>query len=149
MEAEPKHFPPVYVPDTVAEAILHCAETPVRDVFVGAGGKGNASLGYYAPRLADKYMESLIISAMKSDKPARPIEQNALDKPSEYLAERGNYEGHVARTSLYTQASLHPVLTAAAVTGAGLAVGALMRALQNGSSRRSKQTLLGNLKALW
>jgi short-subunit dehydrogenase len=149
MEAEPKHFPPVYAPDAVASAILHCAETPVRDVFIGAGGKGNATLGYYAPRLADKYMENMVISAMKSDKPPRPLEQNALDKPSEHLAERGNYEGHVAQTSLYTQASLHPVLTVAAVAGAGLAVGALMRSLQNGSSHRSKHTFRRYLKTIF
>jgi short-subunit dehydrogenase len=149
MEAEPTHFPPVYAPDAVASALLHCAETPVRDVFIGAGGKGNATLGYYAPRLADKYMESLVIPAMKSDKQPLPFEQNALNKPSEHLAERGNYEGHVAQSSLYTRASLHPVLTAAAFAGTGLAVGALLRALQSASSRRTKQNFLGNLRAIW
>jgi short-subunit dehydrogenase len=149
MEAEPQHVPPVYAPDAVASAILHCAETPVRDVFVGAGGKGNATLGYYAPRLADKYMESMVISGMKSDKPPRPRQQNALDQPSEHLAERGNYEGHVAQTSLYTQAALHPMVTAAAVAGAGLAVGALLRAAQNASLRRSKHNFWGDLKAIF
>jgi short-subunit dehydrogenase len=149
MEAEPQHFPPVYSPDVVASAILHCAENPVRDVFVGAGGKGNATLGYYVPRLADKYMESLVIPAMKSDKPPRPREHNALDRPSEHLAERGNYEGHVAKTSLYTQASLHPMVTAAAVAGAGLAVGALLRASQSGLSRRSKRKSWRDLIAIF
>lgn len=149
MEAEPQHFPPVYAPDAVADAILHCAENPVRDVFVGAGGKGNAALGYYAPRLTDKYMENIVIPAMKSDKPPRPRQQNALDHPSEHLAERGNYEGHVAQTSLYTQASLHPMVTAAAVAGAGLAVGALLRAVQNASVRRSKHNFWGDLKAIF
>src|SRR5215813_458798 len=64
---EPQHVPPVYAPEVVAKAILHCAETPVRDVFVGGGGKGNAALGYYAPRLTDKFMETLLMSGMKSD----------------------------------------------------------------------------------
>ncbi|MDQ3255217.1 MAG: SDR family oxidoreductase, partial [Acidobacteriota bacterium] len=33
LDREPHHVPPVYAPEVVAEAILHCAETPVRDVF--------------------------------------------------------------------------------------------------------------------
>ncbi|MDQ3649904.1 MAG: SDR family oxidoreductase [Acidobacteriota bacterium] len=135
LDREPHHVPPVYAPEVVAEAILHCAETPVRDVFAGGGGKGNAVIGQYAPRLADKYMESSVISGTKSDRPPRPREQNALERPSEHLAERGNYEGHVAKTSLYTRASLHPVLTGAVLVGAGLAIAALVRAPQNGARR--------------
>ena len=37
--SEPKHVPLVYAPDAVASGILHCAETPVRDLFVGAAAK--------------------------------------------------------------------------------------------------------------
>ena len=48
-----------------------------RDVFAGGGGKGNAAFGQYAPRLADKYMENMVISGTKSDKPPRPREQAA------------------------------------------------------------------------
>jgi short-subunit dehydrogenase len=136
LEHEPQHVPPVYAPEAVARAILHCAEHPVRDVFVGAGGKGNAALGHYAPRLADKYMESTVIAGTQSAKPARPRNQNGLERPSEHLAERGDYPGHVAETSLYTQASLHPLLTSAALAGGGLAFAALWRAAQNGKSRR-------------
>jgi short-subunit dehydrogenase len=129
LEVEPKHAPPVYAPETVARAILHCAVQPERDVFVGAGGKGIAALGQYAPRLADTIMESVFFKGMKSDHPPRPREQNGLDRPSERLAERGNYEGHVAKTSLYTAASLHPVLAGATIVGAVLAVVALWHAL--------------------
>lgn len=145
LENEPKHVPPVYSPEAVAQAILHCAENPVRDVFVGAGGKGNATLGHYAPRLTDKYMESMVISGTKSDKPSRPREQNGLYRPSERLEERGNYNGHVAQSSLYTQASLHPMITSAAVAGAGLAIAALIGGVPNKSKslwRRPKRRKL-------
>lgn len=136
LPVEPQHVPPVYAPESVASAILHCAEHAVRDVFVGGGGKSNAALGYYAPRLTDKYMESTVLSGTMSDKPSRPREENALDRPSEHLAERGDYPGHVARSSAYTQASLHPTLTGAAVLGAGLAVRAILRGKRNGSRSR-------------
>lgn len=138
LEAEPQHVPPVYAPETVARAILHCAETPVRDVFAGGGGKLLAALENHAPRLTDKYMQATSIEGMKSDRPPRPREENALDRPSENLAERGNYTGHVMETSLYTQASLHPVLAGAAIVGAGLAIAALVRATQNGTSSRRR-----------
>jgi len=54
MPVAPKNPAPMYAPETVARVILHCAETPERDVFVGAGGKGISLLGRFAPRLADK-----------------------------------------------------------------------------------------------
>ena len=71
------------------------------------------------------------------DRPARPREQNGLDRPTEHLAERGGYEGHVMESSLYTKASLHPVLAGAALVGAGLFIAALVGAPRNnGTSRR-------------
>jgi short-subunit dehydrogenase len=135
LDALPQHFPPVYAPETVARAILHCAETAERDVFVGAGGKGNAAMGYYAPRLTDRYMESMLIPAMKSDRPPRPRDQNALDRPSEHLAERGEYPGHVSRSSMYTHASLHPALLGVALVGGALALASMWNVSQRGSSR--------------
>jgi hypothetical protein len=125
--------PPVYAPETVARAILHCAETPTRDVFVGGGGKGMAALGHYAPGMADSAMAAVMIPGTESGRPARPRDRNGLERPSERLAERGNYPGHVARTSAYTQATLHPLVTGAVIVGAGLAIGAMVRGLRNGS----------------
>lgn len=95
--------PPVYAPETVARAILHCAEQLERDVFVGSGGKSLSMLGYYAAGLMDTVMEKLFIGFQKKDEPPRPREQNSLDGPAGNLEERGGYEGHVAETtpSLY------------------------------------------------
>ena len=132
MPVEPKNPPPLYAPETVARAILHCAENPERDVFVGAGGKGISLLGRYAPRLADKIMERTMIKQQQSNRPAGARLENGLYRSSGELKERGGYVGHVSETSLYTQASLHPLLTGSALIGAGLAVGALLRAKRAG-----------------
>ena len=126
LEVEPNNPPPVYAPETVAEAILHCAENQVRDVFVGAGGKALSLMGEYAPRLTDKYMEATMMSQQKSDEPASGHHDDGLyESRDSSLRERGDYEGHVSESSLYTKASLHPVLTSAAVAlgAAGLAYG--------------------------
>jgi short-subunit dehydrogenase len=116
---EPENPAPVYAPETVAETILYCAENPVRDVFVGAGGKMLSAMGEYAPRLTDIYMENVMIEGQKTDRQANGRGKESLHRaPDASLTERGGYDGHVAESSLYTKASLHPV-----ATGAALAVG--------------------------
>lgn len=122
--------PPVYAPETVAQAILHCAETFERNVFVGGGGKSLSALGHYAPRLLDKVMETDLFadSQKMPNPPARPREENGLDLPSENLSERGNYDGHTMETSLYTKATLNPTVTVAAAVGIGIGLTLLWRA---------------------
>ncbi|MCW5799923.1 MAG: SDR family NAD(P)-dependent oxidoreductase [Nitrospira sp.] len=138
METEPTNPPPIYAPETVAQAILHCAENRERNVYVGAGGKGIGMLGYYAPRLADLLMETLFARQQQTNRPpARPRGENALDRPSGNLQERGDYQGHVSESSLYTTASLHPMLTGAALVGAGLALKTLWPSRTTSERRQS------------
>jgi short-subunit dehydrogenase len=125
LAVDPINPPPVYAPETVAEAILHCAENPVRDVFVGAGGKMLSAAGKYAPRLTDVYMENVMIEGQKTDEPAIGRNKESLWAPNDRsLTERGGYPGYVAESSLYTKATLHPGITAAVAAGAVLALGA-------------------------
>lgn len=126
MESEPTVPAPVYAPDTVAETILHCCEQPVRDLFVGAGGKALSASGNYAPRLTDKLMEATMPRMQRSGKLPRADREGGLYRASGELAERGAYDGHVAESSAYTKAAMHPVITAALFVGAGLALTALL-----------------------
>jgi short-subunit dehydrogenase len=122
---KPENPPPVYAPEAVAEAILHCAENPTRDVFVGAGGKMLSMMDKYAPRLADKFMESTMLDLQKSDKSEGLNYIEGLYESSDSrLSERGDHEGHVSESSLYTKASLHPLITTAATGAALVALGA-------------------------
>jgi short-subunit dehydrogenase len=134
LPVEPINPPPVYAPETVAEAILHCAEHPVRDVFVGAGGKAISVAGHYAPRLTDALMKATMFDMQQTDEPVDERIHRGLDAPSGELRERGGYGGHVAESSAYTKASLHPVLTGAAVLGLGLAAAGLGRMIVNRSA---------------
>ncbi|QJQ96293.1 MULTISPECIES: SDR family oxidoreductase [Halomonadaceae] len=124
MEQEPTLPPPLYEPDIVAKSILHCAEHPRRDIRVGGGSKAIAMLGRYAPRLADLVMERSIIDQQKSGREAQPHEVS-LYTPGGDVRERATYSHHVAKRSLYTQASLHPLLTTTLVAGAVLGALAL------------------------
>ncbi|MFN6963136.1 MAG: SDR family oxidoreductase [Pyrinomonadaceae bacterium] len=125
LDTEPLNPPPVYAPDTVAETILYCAENQVRDVFVGGAAKAHSMLGKYAPRLADLLMEKTYLGQTRTGEPPKPKPLINLYEPRDArLHERGTYDGHVAESSIYTQASLHPGITGAIATGAALALGA-------------------------
>jgi NAD(P)-dependent dehydrogenase (short-subunit alcohol dehydrogenase family) len=130
MPVEPTLPPPVYAPEVVAEAILHCAEYPERDVAVGGGSKAISMGEALSPRLMDKYMEMTSFRQQRTDQPARRDPEGSLHRPSHDLAERAEYPRHVFERSAYTSARLHPLLTGAAVLGAGLAVGGILTSLR-------------------
>jgi NAD(P)-dependent dehydrogenase (short-subunit alcohol dehydrogenase family) len=132
---EPLNPPPVYAPDVVARTILHCAQHPVRDAFAGGAGKLFSMMDQYLPRVTDKLMEWTLFDIQQRDERAHDRERHGLYAASNGLRERGGYPGHVAESSLYTQATLHPLATAALAAGAGLALAALWRP---GWSRRSQ-----------
>jgi short-subunit dehydrogenase len=119
---QPKHAPPVYAPESVAEAILHAAEHPVRELFVGGGAKFVATLQKVSPRLADRFLEKTVLPGTHSGKPR--YSREALHRPGGGLRERGDYDGMVRR-SLYTKASMHPLVTGVVALGAGLAIASM------------------------
>jgi len=131
MDRKPNLPPPVYAPENVAEAILHAAETPVRDLFVGSGSKAVSALGHYAPRLTDKYMESRMFEAQKRDEPEDHNRPDGLYESTNDPRERGPYPGHVQETSVYTKAVMNPVLTGALMLAAGIAATQYARSRQN------------------
>ncbi len=136
LEEEPTNPPPIYAPELAAKTILHCAQHPERDMFVGAAGKVISTMGTFAPRLADFVTERMFAGGQRTGRPPRPREEHGLDRPSGRLEERGKYAGHVFESSLYTQGSLHPVLAGTAFLGAGLAITALWRAAREPHDRR-------------
>jgi short-subunit dehydrogenase len=125
LDREPAVPPPVYAPEVVAEAILHCAENPVRDVFAGGAGKAISLTEKLAPRVTDKVMEATMFDMQRMDEPPNRPREGGLYEASGELKERGGRSKYVMESSLYTKASLHPLVTAALVLGAGLAVAAL------------------------
>lgn len=120
MDSEARHPAPAYAPEVVARAILRAAQKPIREVFVGGGGRGIAALGNLAPQVSDAFMQKVMVPQSKLEQEP-PSQKNALDAPSDNLAERGNFPGHTRETSLYTFSAFHRTLTGALLLGAGLA----------------------------
>lgn len=116
---------PVYAPEVVAEAILRCAERPVRDVVVGGVGRVQVALGHLAPRVSDAWMERSMFKNQKAYDRAQPRE-GSLDRPQRDGRAYGLHRGHVMRSSAYTKAALSdtmrilPFVAAAAVVAASV-----------------------------
>jgi short-subunit dehydrogenase len=140
MAVEPLQPPPVYAPETVAEAILHCAEHSVREVYVGAAGKTLAVSAHHAPGLTDKVMEALFFDLQQSDEPKPATRSDSLYDPSADGKERGGYPGYVAESSMYTAAKLHGLTPFLLLSGAGLAL--FLWSRSNRLRRRSGEYLL-------
>lgn len=124
MDFEPQLPPPVYAPELVAEAILHCAQNQVRDFFVGEMAAAHSAMATYAPRLTDKVMAMTGESQQDSGKPAKPNRPEGLYETQSDLRERGKQDRFVVEHSLYQQSKLHPILTSALAVGAGLGIAA-------------------------
>ena len=139
MPVEPQNPPPVYAPDLVAEAILHCAENPERDLYVGGGGKMLSEAGHHAPRLTDKVIEATMFDLQKSDRKRPRDRQDSLYAPISDGEERGGYSGHVAESSIYNKASAHPLIAGSLLAGLGVAAFAAWRSLSNGAAPQTKE----------
>ncbi len=131
LEVQPQPVPPVYAPETVALAILECAQKPVRELNVGGAGRAMTVLTGIAPRLGDRVLEKTGFERQKSDLPAS--RRDNLFAPLEHDGgERGrNWWGRVKETSAYTRAALRPVAVALAGLGIGAGILAGVRVLRN------------------
>jgi hypothetical protein len=115
-------MPPVYAPELVADAILACAKSPHRNLRVGGAAKLFTALEKTAPGLADKMKERTAFDGSKTNRPPKDDDTLYAPRPNDGRV-HGRYEGHVAKSSLYTSAALHPLRTilGAAALGVGIA----------------------------
>src|SRR5690606_17583768 len=67
----------------------------------------------------------------RMQKTGRPDDgRDSLYQPDTEMQERGEYQGRVMKTSLYTSAAMHPKRTGAIVVASGVVAGLLWRAYQ-------------------
>ena len=120
----PQGAPPIYEPEIVANAILHAAENPTRDIVVGDMGKIMLMGQAISPQLMDQYM---LMSGFNSQKTNQPKSEDAPDNLYEPLPDFDRVEGDF---KLRTQPSFsdwlnnHPQIKLG-VAIAGLALGAI------------------------
>ena len=127
----PQNPPPLYAPAVVAEAILHAAEHPVREVTVGGSGRLLEALDHWLPGMTDRIMAQLLPRMQQSRTPAGERGPAGLYAAAGEARERSGDASFVFERSAYTAAARHPL---AALGMAVLAAGAL--ALAGGLMRR-------------
>jgi acetyl esterase len=106
--ADPEVPPPVYSPRVVARAILDCARRPQREVLVGGGARQMELMQEMSPRAYDAYVSSVAWEQQRAE-PGTKRRNEALYAPSISGNERGDYSGHVMKTSAYTRTAQHPL----------------------------------------
>ena len=129
---EPKFPPPVYAPEEVAKTILHAAEFPVRDAFIGSGARTVSMLGSIAPRLLDWISARFIVPAQFGTRGTTATDN--LHSGQAEARVRGDHQGSTIRPSLYTKAARHPAMTLTAAGAAAAGVGLFLwsRSARNG-----------------
>jgi len=117
---------PVYAPQEVANAILHAATHPTREVYIGGASKFMAGLQAHTPTFYEWFSSKFMVKAQQGD--GRPHTRNNLHEAGDDGYINGRNEGaQSGRKSLYTRASLHPVATSAALAGIALVGFALFK----------------------
>lgn len=133
---QPAPVPPIYEPELAAEAIQYASEHPVRELFVGGGGKSLGLLQRLSPAISDKVALQLG-QLQRTDKPKSEHAPNNLFTHLEgYDRVHGEFGKEAKRESLYTKMRMSPIMQIAA----GLAAIALVGLV---SSRITRSYLNG------
>lgn len=105
MESAARVPPPVYAPEVVADAILHAAAHPVRNLTVGGAGRQMVATYHASPAAAGRLFGALLppLSTRDASKPP----QDSLYAPGPDGQTRT--DAHGSRPfSIYTEAHKHP-----------------------------------------
>ncbi|AUW56976.1 short-chain dehydrogenase [Sphingobium sp. SCG-1] len=118
--------PPFYMPEDVAAAILHAAQHPSRDLFVGGATQLGTMAAHAMPHVSDKVFAAVGPKTFRTRK-AAGVEADNLYAPSRHNAVHGDTRGHVPRRSFYTRARTSPGITSLLAVGA-VTAGLLLKA---------------------
>ena len=116
-DREPQLPAPVYSPEEVAKAVLYAAEHGPRDLYIGGGGRVATAIRAVAPGITDWASANIVADQEFRNEPAHDP-AGSLFRTESSGDVHGTHPGHVASTSLYTRAAMHPVLTTALVIAA-------------------------------
>jgi NAD(P)-dependent dehydrogenase (short-subunit alcohol dehydrogenase family) len=121
--------PPIYGPSIVADAILHAAENPARDLVVGGAARAVISTQTLSPRLLDAVLERVGFEVHYTPEPKPEDAPDNLFGPIEgHNTSEGSFSDRAHPRSLYNWLELRPAVKRAALVGAALGTLAILRA---------------------
>jgi NAD(P)-dependent dehydrogenase (short-subunit alcohol dehydrogenase family) len=122
--------PPTSAPELVADAVLHAAQYPTRDVIVGGTGRAMVTLAHLLPPVADRHFSRTMTRAVRQPGRPRRATPASLHRPGRDGQRYGD-QGHQFDRSLTTAARLHPG-TMLGLLAAGVAAAALLAPRRSG-----------------
>ncbi len=139
MDARSKVPVPVYHPRLVADAILHAAQRPTRDVRIGEAGLLQVGLAKLMPRLADRVFSAAFYkTALDHERPKRSDNRGLHESGSDGRI-LGDQDDRPIAVSPYTWAQTNPTATMAILLGGAVlgmaAVAARGAAARSGHGR--------------
>jgi len=122
MENEPTLPSPLYSPELAARTILHAAEVPERDLFVGGQAKLASVLSQILPRTIDRFMRAAVFKQQQTDQPSSPARRDALHAPDarRELRQRADLGKKITETSPYTSFQMKSTATKTVLLGGAL-----------------------------
>jgi NAD(P)-dependent dehydrogenase (short-subunit alcohol dehydrogenase family) len=117
---KPTGIPPYYQPKLVADAILHAAEHPTRDIIVGDVGRLADFVQKIAPDLADTLVGAIAIPGQRTNTIKAVDDPNNLFEPIEgYSTTTGDFTDKTI-PSFLDWFDLHPAVKWSAAAGLGV-----------------------------
>jgi short-subunit dehydrogenase len=136
LDQHPAHRDVTYPPEAVAEAVLHAAEHPVRDLFVGGQAKLAVVAQAISPRLVDDVTERYFFWGQRRDAPSPPRETSGLHHPGGGHEVHGDHPAWARSHSWWLRAEEHaPALRRAAAVAGAVGVGVLVARRRRRSGR--------------
>jgi NADP-dependent 3-hydroxy acid dehydrogenase YdfG len=129
LRRQPRPVAPVYQPEVAADAIVHAAEHPRRELWVGASTPILIGGNKLAPWLGDRYLARTNVEAQQTADPIDPARPDYLYRPLGDRGSHGPFDGEARASSVQLAlAKRRRVLSlAAAATAAGVGLLALRR----------------------
>jgi short-subunit dehydrogenase len=89
LRRHPQPVPPIFQPEVAADAIVHVAEHPRRELWVGANTAVIIAANHVAPRIADRYLARTNVDAQQADRPIDTGRPDGVDAPLDDAEDHG------------------------------------------------------------
>jgi NADP-dependent 3-hydroxy acid dehydrogenase YdfG len=128
LRRQPRPVAPVYQPEVAADAIVHAAEHPRRELWVGASTPILIGGNKLAPWLGDRYLARTNVEAQQTADPIDPARPDYLYRPLGDRGSHGPFDGEARASSV--QLALAKRRRALSLAGAATAAGVGLLALR-------------------
>jgi NAD(P)-dependent dehydrogenase (short-subunit alcohol dehydrogenase family) len=138
LRRHPQPVPPIFQPEVAADAIVHCADHPRREFWLGLNTAIIIASNHLAPRIADRYLARTNVDAQQSDRPIDAGRADDVGAPLEDRGTHGPFDAEARSHSIQLQLNKRRRPIAAAVAGGALAAAGAAAVSRRSGGRRGR-----------